>query len=78
MTHTDDARQATAPSDCSAAWRIDDGTVRVGTLRKGRSVIDLGGLELGRCCEAGTPRRLSNQIRYAFKRQRDANRGGVQ
>ncbi|MGX1778655.1 hypothetical protein ACWIGW_41565 [Nocardia brasiliensis] len=68
MTHTGEVgRQATVLSDCSAAWHVDDDTVRVDMLRKGRSVIDLGGLELGKCLEAGMPRKLRERVRFEFE-----------
>ncbi|MFI6213311.1 hypothetical protein ACIBCD_15085 [Nocardia brasiliensis] len=67
MTHTDEVRQATVLSDCSAAWHVDGGTVRVDTLCKGRSVIDLGGLELGKCLDAGMPRRLWERVLFEFE-----------
>ncbi|QIS06738.1 hypothetical protein F5X71_34495 [Nocardia brasiliensis] len=60
-------RQATVLSDCSAAWHVVNGTVYVDTLCKGRKVIGLGGLELGKCLAAGMPRRLWNRVLFEFE-----------
>ncbi|WP_433574202.1 hypothetical protein [Nocardia brasiliensis] len=78
MTHTGEVdRQATVLPDCSAAWRVDHGTVYVDTLRVGHSVIDLGGIELGKAF-GRMPRHLWEQVRFDFEVQRDRARGGAQ
>ncbi|WP_280392168.1 hypothetical protein [Nocardia brasiliensis] len=77
MTHTGEVdRQATVLADCSAAWHVDHGTIYVDTLRKGRSVIALGGIELGKAF-GRMPRNLWDRVRFDFELQRDRSRGGA-
>lgn len=66
----DTVRSATVLSDCSAAWHVESGIVRVDILCTREGVVALGGTDLGKCVDAGMPRHLWDQIRYEAEQLR--------